>query len=73
MAATQHKPEGHLVERNHEPALSRGTIIERAIASTTTATLDVWDELPASIAVEVMESVIDLLNDELAAFKGLSA
>ena len=61
------------MDRTREPSLSRDTILERAIASTTTAALDVWDELPASIAAEVMESVIDLLHDELAAFQGLSA
>ena len=57
------------MERSHEPALSRDAIVQRAILSTTNAALDIWDELPGSIAAEVMETVIVLLNDELAAFK----
>ena len=59
--------------RNQKPALSRETIIERAISSTTNAVLDEWNELPVSIAAEVMETVIDRLITELVAFKESNA
>ena len=52
-------------DESPEPLLSRSKIIQRATIRTTEAALDVWDKLPASIAPEVMESVLELLTDEL--------
>lgn len=51
----------------NQPTLTRKTIVQRAILQVTNAALDKWDRLPASIASEVMASVIDILSDELNA------
>lgn len=52
----------------NEPTLTRKTIVQRAILQVTNTALDEWDRLPASIASDVLVSVIDILNDELNAF-----
>ena len=55
-------------EPTNVPTLTRDEIAQRFILKITNAALDEWEKLPDSIASDVMTSVIDILNDELAAF-----
>ena len=55
-------------EPTNVPTLTRDEIAQRFILKITNAALNEWEKLPDSIASDVITSVIDVLNDELAAF-----
>ena len=61
------------MDRNREPAASLDERIQAGILAVSNAALDVWDGIDADIAGVVLVSVLDILADELLAFRDLEA
>ncbi len=51
------------------PSRDEEQIVQRWIHKTVSGALDVWDEVPADIAAEVMAETLAILNNELAGFR----